>query len=453
MRRTDNPCRNRRFRADIKKDALGGSGIAWGLAGLGLAYYIFDGSQHLDTMSVPFATVSPLTDDRARPRVVAAFGEDAYATARAALAGWDLSVWSGAKVLLKPNAGRVVPANSGVDTSPEVVAAAIDAFREAGALPTVGDSPIAGVGPLEALESSGIADVARGRGVPLLDLDERPAVTLPLPQGLALKRVKICADVLEHDVVVSIPVTKTHMHTGVTLAVKNMKGCLWRRSKVTLHMLPPVEGMAEKPLDIAIAELARVLRPHFSLVDGTTGLEGLGPGAGTPVALGMALTAVDPFAADAVACALMGRRAEAVPHLRLGAAWGLGVIELSDIAMEPEDALSHAKTFQDPPTDLHIEFPDVRVLDKNSCSACQSTLLMFLRRYGKEIRAHFPGTAPIPVAIGKGHSSLEPGTLCLGNCTLPHRERGLHAPGCPPVPSAIFDLVAGGANRDEDEQR
>ena len=73
---------------------------------------------------------------------------------------------------------------------------------------------------------------------------------------------------------------KMHMHTGVTLAVKNMKGCLWRKSKVDLHMLPPLPGHNEKTLDIAIADMSAILRPHLSIIDGTIGMEGLGPSAG-----------------------------------------------------------------------------------------------------------------------------------------------------------------------------
>jgi uncharacterized protein (DUF362 family) len=67
------------------------------------------------------------------------------------------------------------------------------------------------------------------------------------------------------------------MHTGVSLAVKNMKGALWRRSKVELHMLPAVPGVAERSLDVAIADMSAALRPHLSLIDGTVGLEGLAP--------------------------------------------------------------------------------------------------------------------------------------------------------------------------------
>jgi len=400
-------------------------------------------------MQLPTEIPSPFAAASGRPRVKVAFGRDAYLVAREAIGGIDLSPASGARVLIKPNAGRVAPAGSGTNTSPEVVAAVVDAFREAGSRVSVGDSPIAGVGPLEALEASGIAEVVRARGVALLDLDERPSITVLLPQGRALDRIKVCADVFEHDIIVSVPVTKTHMHTGVTLSVKNMKGCLWRRSKVTLHMLPPVEGMADKSLDVAICDLSKVLRPHLAIVDGMLGMQGLGPSAGEPRFLGAVVVGADAFAVDAVACCLMGRRAEKVPHLRLGAAEGHGIIDLSQIAVSPEDYSSHAQVFDDVPTDISLDFPNVRVLDENSCSACQSTLLMFLKRHGPGLLDYFPAERPVSIAIGKGHVAVDPGTLCLGNCTAPHRATNTFVPGCPPVVSTIHTVLTRGTAKDD----
>jgi uncharacterized protein (DUF362 family) len=325
----------------------------------------------------------------------------------------------------------------------------IDAFSEAGAIVSVGDSPIAGVGPLEALEASGIAAVVRQRGVPLLDLDERPCITVPLSDGRAVDRFKVCADIFEHDLIVSVPVTKTHMHTGVTLSVKNMKGCLWRRSKVTLHMLPPVEGLSEKPLDVAICDLSAILRPHLSIVDGILGMQGLGPSAGQTKFLGAVIVSADAFAADAVACALMGRRAEDIAHLRLGSQAGHGVIDLGQIDVSPADFAAHAQVFEDVPRDISIEFPNVRVLDENSCSACQSTLLMFLKRYGPVLNEYFPSDGPVTVAIGKGHVAVDPGTLCLGNCTASHKASNVFVPGCPPVVSAIHNVLTRGSAKDD----
>ena len=51
-------------------------------------------------------------------------------------------------------------------------------------------------------------------------------------------------------------------------------------------MLPPMDGYDAKPIDVAIADMSGVLRPHLSIIDGTVGMEGLGPSAGKPKATG-----------------------------------------------------------------------------------------------------------------------------------------------------------------------
>lgn len=222
----------------------------------------------------------------------------------------DLTAARGKRVLLKPNIGRVASPGTGVNTHPDVVAAAIDVFREAGAEVAVGESPIMGVDVMEAFQQAGVGAVAQARHCPLIDMDRRDCVELDVPDGAVLHRLQACPEPLAFDVVVSIPVMKTHMHTGVTLGVKNMKGCLWRKSKVQLHMLPPLEGDDEKPINVAIADMSSVLRPHLTLIDGTVGMEGLGPSAGQPKPLDVVVAAADAFAADAVACQLMGLNAE-----------------------------------------------------------------------------------------------------------------------------------------------
>lgn len=383
------------------------------------------------------------------PDVFVCSGTDAYAVTRSALQSASLEFTRGAKVLLKPNAGRMTPPMSGVDTHPQVIAAVIDAFRDAGAQVSVGDSPIAGVRSLAALEMCGIAAVARARGARVIDFDERPPVTVRVDRGIAIRELKVCAPVLEHDWVVSVPVMKTHMHTVVTLALKNMKGCLWRRTKTELHMLEPIAGHSDRSLDIAIADMTTVLRPHFAIIDGMVGLEGLGPGAGSPKQLGAVVVSQDPFAADFVSCRLMGIDPGEVPHLRLAAERCGRTTAIESVHVAPPDWLCYASKFAPPPTELSLSFPGVIVLDRNSCSACQSTLLMFLERYGNQIFDYFGDARPVNVAIGKGHETIAPGTLCLGNCMIAHRKAGPFVPGCPPVPSSIQDVLAKKHGREE----
>ena len=386
---------------------------------------------------------NPLLRSRAHPSVHVAHGSGPYANTRRALQPADLSPVRGKRVLLKPNLGRVASPGAGVTTHPDVVAAAIDAFQEAGADVAVGESPILGVDVREAFDAGGVVSVAAERDCPLIDMDRRRFVEVAVPEGRVIRSLKVCPEVMEFDFIVSIPVMKMHMHTGATLAVKNMKGCLWRRSKVKLHMLPPVEGSDHKPVDVAIADMSSVLRPHLAVIDGTVGMEGLGPSAGRPKPLDVVVVSADAFAADAVACRLMGTEAERIPHLAIGADRGYGVIDLSRISVTPDNWRDWISPFAPPPAQLTFEFPNVTVLDNNSCSACQSTLLLFLQRYRERLFDYFPSQTTINIAIGSGHAELPEGTLCIGNCTSQHQAKGTYVPGCPPVGSQILTAISG----------
>ncbi len=384
---------------------------------------------------------NPFLQDAERPAVQVQWGLGPYENTKAALSKIDLSVANGKRVLLKPNAGRMAAENSGVVTNSQVVAAAIDAFREAGAEVAIGESPIVGIKTLEAYEQCGLAKMARKKNCPLIDMDERQPEILLVPDGCAIDSLKLCADVQDFDFIVSIPVMKMHMHTVTTLSIKNMKGCLWRRSKVDLHMLPPTPGYEkEKSLDVAIADMASVLRPHLAIIDGTVGLEGLGPSAGDPKPVDAVVVGADPFAADAVACRIMGLTAEEVPHLRLSAERGTGIIDLKKINISPANWEETINPFERVPENLSIQFPNTNILDKQSCSACQSTLLLFLKRYGADMFQYFPEKT-LNIAIGKGHDELPDNTILIGNCTRAHKKDGVYISGCPPVASAIINGI------------
>lgn len=386
------------------------------------------------------------------PQVYVAAGEGAYKNTINALNKIDLSPAKGKKVLLKPNAGRLASKGEGITTDPQVVAAAIDAFKQAGADVSVGESPITGVNAMEAFESTGITAVTLERNCRLIDMDKRPFVPLEIPEGRAIKEIKVCADVFDHDIIVSIPVMKIHMHTVATLSLKNMKGCLWRRSKVDLHMLPMLNDMNEIPLNVAIADMSGVLRPHLSIVDGTVGMEGMGPSGGKAKKLGLVVAGTDAFAVDSIACRLMGLCAEDIPHLRMGAERGYGLIDIEKIKIHPETWRSLVSPFSPPPDNLSIEFPEFNILDKNSCSACQSTLILFLKKYGKVIPDYFPENTDINIAIGKGHDKVPKNTICIGNCMAKFKQQKF-VKGCPPVGSEILKTITGKTSLGSDKVR
>jgi len=322
-------------------------------------------------------------------------------------------------------------------TNPQVVAAAIDAFRAAGAEVAIGESPITGVDLQKAFDASGISFIAHERNCPLIDMDVREPVDLAVRDGSVINSLKVCADIFDFDFIISIPVMKMHMHTTVTLSVKNMKGCLWRRSKVELHMLPRLPFADDKSLNIAIADMSSVLKPHLVIIDGTVGMEGLGPSSGEPKPLDLVIVGNDAFAADAVACTIMGIHPKEVPHLRIAAERGYCSLDEDAIHVTNPDWHSLCQPFVPVPKNIAIDFPRVKILDEQSCSACQSTVMLFMKRYGSLLNDYFPDDVPINVAIGKGQKGVPAQTICVGNCTRRFRDAGVYVPGCPPVASSI----------------
>ena len=377
------------------------------------------------------------------PHVVAVRNPDAYAGASQALAGLPLPDCAGKTVLLKPNAGRAVEPLTGITTHPQVVAAAIDFFQQRGATVRVAESPILGFTAKQTFQSTGIAQVAAQRHVELVDLDARPAKSIPVPHGRVLSKLRICPDVLEADFVVSIPVMKTHMHTVVSLGLKNMKGCLHSREKVRLHQLDRPAGFPDniKTLDAAIADLAGVLLPDFTLIDGAIGLEGLGPSAGSPKPLGLFVAGADCLAVDAVAAHLMGFDPSTILHLRL-AADATGVcIEPQAIATEPAELDALVDPFAPAPTELSVEYPGIVVHDCDSCSACLSTVVMLLERYHSDLLDYAGPDRKFHLAVGKSVENIPPGTVLIGNCTATKKAHNLFVKGCPPVPSDILAAI------------
>jgi uncharacterized protein (DUF362 family) len=371
-------------------------------------------------------------------------GKGPYTNIREALARLDLSPFKDKRVLVKPNAGRKVESGRGITTHPEAVAAVIDALREAGCGDVaIGESPILGVKTLEAFETTGIAAVARDRKVPLIDMDKRRPVIKDVQEGRVLQTLRFCADIYDFDAIISVPVAKSHMHTQVTLGIKNMKGCLWRNEKVRLHQLQYKKGAAhpEKTLDSAISDLATLLLPDLTVIDGYLGMEGLGPSAGSAIVSDFAVASFNPLAADKAACELMGFDFDEVIHLRL--IRDRGIVGLDSATYAPEDFRKFGKVYQKSPTKLDIEFPNVVVHDKDSCSACLSTTLLFLKRFANELGDYVLQDGKIHIGIGKALDEFPEGTLLIGNCTAPKKKRGIFVPGCPPVSSKIFKALTG----------
>ena len=380
-----------------------------------------------------------------RSKVSVAGGLGAYHNTLQSLGQISLPDLNGKKILVKPNAGRMFKPGDGVNTDPQVVAGVIDSLRERGGEKIcVGESPILGINALEALEITGIAEVCRERNIPLIDLDKEPPVVTPVKDGKILKSLKICKEVHESDFIVSVPVMKTHMHTVVSLGIKNMKGCLRKREKVRLHQLERDEKVCGnyKTLDIAIADMTTILMPDLIVLDGTVGMEGFGPSTGEKKIMGIVISGIDPHLTDAVSATLMGISPENIPHLILSAQRFQKTIRLEDVDLVPKDAISRWKNpFALPPREISLKYKDVVVHDYNSCSACLSSVMLFLERFLDVAKEYRLSDGSLHIALGKDIRDFPEGTLLVGDCAVKHAKEGIPVKGCPPVASRIFEVL------------
>ena len=223
------------------------------------------------------------------------------------LGGIERFVRHGESVLLKPNLLSGSPPEKAVTTHPEVFRAVAKAALGAGGRVTGGDS--SGIGSFDTVAGkSGIAAVAAELGVELRDLNE--AAETERPQGARFRKLLIARSILEADAVVNLPKVKTHQQMFLTLAVKNLFGCIVGKEKIAWHMNAGRDAGLFARL---LVEICCAVAPRLSIADGVVGMEGTGPAHGDPRQFGFIAASADPFALDAVLTSVLGFRATDVP--------------------------------------------------------------------------------------------------------------------------------------------
>jgi len=253
----------------------------------------------------------------ARPRVALANCPD-YSPANVERAvGQVLELLGGMRRFVRPGQGVFLKANmlsakrpeDAVTTHPEVVRAVARAALEAGGKPAVGDS--SGFGALSAVGAkTGIAAVADELDIPLEELTE--PIETERPTGARFRRLRLARRVLDADVVINLPKVKTHQQMFLTLAVKNLFGCIVGKEKIAWHMSAGRDTML---FARALVEICAAIKPALSIADGVVGMEGSGPSHGDTRAFGFIAAGTDPFALDTVLTWLLGFEPDELPVL------------------------------------------------------------------------------------------------------------------------------------------
>jgi uncharacterized protein (DUF362 family) len=286
------------------------------------------------TASTPTATPTPPPTVTPSPEpggtyLAVARGESPSAMVEAvikALGGIERFVKSGNDVIIKPNICNAYHTYEyGSTTNPEVVGTLVGLCLSAGAKKVrVMDYPHSGSAE-EAYVRSGISEVVRAAGGEMEIMPKIKFRETSIPQGLDIKSWPVYSDALAADVLINVPIAKTHGISRLTLGMKNLMGLILER------------GRLHSNLGQRVADLTSLLRPALTVVDAVLIMIKNGPTGGSLNDVKLANTVIashDIVAADAYAATLFGLTGADIPIIRAGAQMGLGTMDLDSVKVE-----------------------------------------------------------------------------------------------------------------------
>jgi uncharacterized protein (DUF362 family) len=251
------------------------------------------------------------------------------------LGGMARFVKRGDQVVLKPNMSFATLPPQGSTTHPDVVATVAALCLEAGAKHVlVVDHTLRE--PSLCRERTGVEAACRSLEAVFLltPAEEKLYQEFPIPGGRALRDTKAIRGVMEADVLINLPVAKSHGTTTVSLGMKNLMGLIWDRR--ILHSF--------KDINEGITDLCSLFKPSLTLVDATRPLVDGGPGGpGNVVALDTIVAGVDPVAVDAFTVTLTpwyGKQLTPfqIKHIVAASQRGLGEINLANLKIQRQKA-------------------------------------------------------------------------------------------------------------------
>ena len=336
------------------------------------------------------------------------------------LGGMAAFVRPGDKVLLKPNVGEIVPADSPAITSVHVTEAAAQLAHKAGAAEVwIAESCIIGGSTEEAFKTSGYTEMAERAGIRLIDLKQEGCLSVTVTNHLQLEQIDIFERTLEADVIINLPKLKTIVATTMSVAMKNLKGLIPDNEKKRCH---------HTNLSRAIVDICQVIKPSLTIVDGIVGC-----GLNEAIPHNILIAGDNMVAVDAVSARCMGIEPGQVKYLSLASKTGLGPLSPDEITltgMRPDEVmLNYPVAMGD--LDGYIKlYPRIQIASGKACSGCVN-MIDYLIKKAKAQGVYEKWEDKLVLAIGPEAPLDYPGktVLCLGNC-LEERHEGNYISGC-----------------------
>ncbi len=358
-------------------------------------------------------------------------------------AGLDFSRMG--RVLLKPNLALPVPHSvSPETTNPLVIGALVEELLRRGARSVVvGEAPVWGVKAEDAFRFTGVEDVVRQKGGEVTFFDAEPREIVKVPGAVAVRTVSLPRSVLEADTIINVPKMKTSFIMNLTLAIKNLLGCIPFEHRKLLHR--------EFDLAYLLCDIAKVVKPALHIVDGSVAMEGYGPHAGDAVRSDLIVGGSDIVAVDAVCAAIMGCDPMEPASTQIAAKQGLGCADLQCIRVVGRSIDAVKTYFARPVLSAVHPAPNVQSYVGGVCPGCKPRVKAIPIEVEPDVKyACIFGREPLAIAedvlnadevwlvgncgIRAGMGYLLSRRLMPGSAQRAKKDMKIvRVPGCPPL--------------------
>src|SRR3972149_1422484 len=208
------------------------------------------------------------------------------------IGGFEKLRIKGKTALVKPNvvSGEKSPAT----TNPEVVSAVVKILYEHGAKKVyVGDmSALMTLSTLRNMKKNGIFDAAKQSGAEVITFEDYGWVEDEIPEAEHIKSAYVTEWIYNTDIIINLPVIKTHRSATYSITLKNFIGCTHLRQRPYL--------VNEEKWEELISEFNLAYTPDLNIVDGTISMIEGGPWKGTPTDTNLIIASADRVGADIV---------------------------------------------------------------------------------------------------------------------------------------------------------
>jgi len=208
------------------------------------------------------------------------------------IGGFDKIGIRGKTILIKPNvvAGRKNPTTA----NPEVVRALVKILYEEGASEVfVGDmSALLRLPTKKNMGKTGIKQASEEAGAKVLYFEDYDWFTVDLPKGKYINKVNVSEWIFRTDIIINLPVIKTHRSANYSICLKNFVGATHFRQRPYF--------VDSRHWEEVVSEINLAYSPDLNIVDGTKIMVEGGPWKGQEKHTNLIISSGDRVAADVV---------------------------------------------------------------------------------------------------------------------------------------------------------